>query len=446
MEKIMQYAWQWRLYGNKDLRLVDGRKIRIIDPGTLNKADGPDFFNAKIYLDGFELVGNVEIHVKASDWWRHNHHLDPSYSNIILHVVAVDDAQLTKSNGLIVPQLLFPLSPQLIELYSNLSADASLPPPMRCWHRLQELPPILLQDAIYSASFERIREKSSRIIETLRYLDGDISHTCIVAIARALGFGVNSQPFEQTALKLNLNHCARHADDTMQLDALVFGTAGLLSRLPKNADPYFYTLQSEFNFLSHKYSITALPPEIWKRSGVRPQNSPYRRLAYLARLLPHANSLMSRLEDAQCTIEKVAESLDMEFTDYWADHYTFGNSSPNVPKNALKDSSLQLLLINAIAPLTFAMGMIRGQVAQEEMAADLLTNLPPENNSITRDWIRVGIKPKNAFESQGLIQLRKQYCDCNKCLQCRIGNRLLRSQALPVLPVPRKTSATPAST
>lgn len=440
MEKMMQYAWKWRLYGNRDLRLTDGRKVRILDPGTFNTTSGPDFFNAKILLDGFEWAGNVELHVKASDWWRHNHHLDPAYAAIILHVVAVNDATLTRPDGIPVPQLLFPLTPQLTELYARLTADASLPPPLRCWHLLSTLPPLLTTDAISTAAFERLKDKGRHIISTLRRLDGDLTHSCVVAIARSLGYGVNSQPFEQTALRLNLNHCARHADDPMQLEAIVLGTAGLLERTPVNADTYFFQLQAEFRFLSHKYGITPLAPEIWKHAGIRPQSSPYRKLAYLARLLPIAhklvNGILTAKEDAALSL---IEMLDVDFTDsFWANHYNFGKPSAQVPAKALNDTSFQLLLINAIAPFQFAMGMLQNDVNLEDAATALLTSLPPEENSLIRDWRRVGIKPRDAFDSQGLIQLRKLYCDRNECLRCRIGNRLLRSHALPALPVPNQ--------
>lgn len=436
MEKILQYAWKWRLYGNSDLRLVDGRKVRIIDPGTLNTADGPDFFNAKILLDGFEWAGNVELHVKASDWWRHNHHLDPAYANIILHVVAVNDATLMRRNGMRVPQLLFPLSPQLIELYSRLTADASQPPPLRCWYKISQIPAILATDAVSSAAIERLRVKSERIIATLRRLNGDLAHTCIVALARSLGFGINSQPFEQLALRLNLNHCSRHADDSMQLDAIVLGTAGMLSHIPSTPHPYLLSLQSEFTFLSHKYDISPLPAKIWKTSGIRPQNSPLRRLAYLARLLPKASSLISRIQESQNTPQEIADILNIEFDGFWADHYTFNaQTSANTPKNALSDSSLQLIMINAIAPLIYALGTLQGQPRLEDEAIDILTSLPPENNTLIRDWQRAGIKPKDALDTQGLIQLRKEYCDRNECMRCRIGNRLMRSTALPALPV-----------
>ncbi len=439
MEKILQYAWKWRLYGNSDLRLTDGRKIRILDPGTLNTSDGPDFFNAKVIIDGFEWIGNVELHVRASDWWRHNHHLDPAYANIILHVVAVNDATLMRRDGLEVPQLHFPLSPYLIELYSNLTADASQPPPIRCWYKIGQVPVILTTDAINTAAIERLIAKSNRIISILRRLDGDLAHTCIVALARSLGFGLNSQPFEQLALRLNLNHCMRHSDDPMQLDALVFGTAGLLSRVPVDPHPYFRQLQSEFNFLAHKYEITPLQAKVWKTSGIRPPNSPVRRLAYLSRLIPKASSLLSRIQATNHTIEEISDILNIEFDGFWAEHFTFSEkTSSGVPQKALSDNSLQLIMINAIAPLLHALGILQGQTQLEETAIDLLTSIPPERNNIIRDWQRAGVKPRNALDTQGLLQLRKEYCDRNECLRCRIGNRLMRNSALPVLPVKDK--------
>lgn len=437
MEKILQYAWKWRLYGNRDLRLADGRTVRIIDPGVLNNADGPDFFNAKIILDGFLWAGNIEIHLKASDWWRHGHHTDPAYSNIILHVVAVDDARLTRPDGTEIPQLTFPLTPVITALYADLTADASKPPPLRCWNRLREVPQLLLTDAINSAAYERIEQKSQRVTDTLRRLDGDIAHTCLVTIARALGFGINADPFERTALALNLNYCGRHADDPLMLDAMVFGMAGLLGETSAASDAYASRLASEFRFLAHKYSLVPLPGHIWKRGGVRPANSPHRRLAYLSRLLPDARSLPDRIFSCGSDTTALRELLSMTFDGFWSGHYNFGDKRDRDLSQALSEDSLTLMLINAVAPLCHAFGRIQGDRALEERGADILDSLPAEKNTFIRDWQRADISPRSALESQGLLQLRKMYCDRNECLRCRIGNRLLRSAALPVLPVGR---------
>lgn len=435
MEKILQYAWKWRLYGNSDLRLADGRRFRILDPGSLNQGAGPDFFNAKIELDGFEWAGNVELHIRASDWWRHGHHLDERYSGIILHVVTVDDARLTRPDGREIPQFVFPLTPGTTELYMRLTADASQPPPVRCFHRLSDIPGLLLTDAMTSAAFERLVQKGRHILEVLRRLDGDAAHTCVVAVARALGFGVNAEPLERTAMALNLNYCARHADDPMQLDALVLGQSGLLSAAPPKPDEYFSRLRDEFAYLSHKYGIKPLPASIWTRGGVRPANSPYRRLAYLARLLPGCHSLLSRIMAVCPDVDALCSLFNVEFDGYWAEHYSFGPASGRDASVALGPDSVRLLLVNAVAPLVYAMGVLEGRRELEEQAVGILEALPPENNTYMRDWRRAGIKPGNAFFSQGLLQLRKMYCDCNECLRCRIGNRLMRAEALPALPV-----------
>lgn len=439
MEKILQYAWKWRMYGNENHRLVDGRTVCILDPGTLNTGSGPDFFNAKIMCDGFVWAGNVELHMRASDWWKHNHHLDEAYSNVILHVVAVDDARLTRKDGTEIPQLLFPLTPQMSELYVRLTTDASKPPPLRCWYKLSQIPKLLVTDAVSTAACERLAQKAQRITDTLRRLDGDMAHTCLVTLARALGFGTNAEPFERTALALNLNHCARHADNQDQIDAIIFGQAGLLDEAQWSQEQYPHMLASEFRFLAHKYRITSLPRSIWKRSGMRPANFPHRRLAYLARLIPDCHSLLSRILACGGDIDALKSMLITQFDGYWSCHYNFGKPQSKQMPEALSDSSLRLLLINAIAPLCHAFGQIQGDSRLRDTAIDILENLPPENNSLIRDWERVGIKPNDALSSQGLLQLRKMYCDRNECLHCRIGNRLMRSEALPALPVAAET-------
>lgn len=435
MEKILQYAWKWRLYGGEDQTLVDGRKVRILDPGLLNTADGPDFSNAKIRIDDCVWAGNVELHMRASDWWRHGHHLDEAYSSIILHVVAVDDARLTDRAGNEVPQLLFPLSPEICELYARLSVDASTPPPVRCWHKLHDMPQLLLSDAVRSAAYARLSSKADHILDNMQALGGDMAHACIAAVARALGFGANSEIFEQVGMKLDLNHCARHADDQLQLDALVFGTAGLLSGVAPQHDDYFDALYSEFGFLAHKYGMRPLPMSAWKRSGMRPANFPHRRLAYLARLIPGATSLLSRIKECGSDVEALCALFAMRFDGYWANHYSFGASSPRDTSEAMSESSLRLILINAVAPMLFASGVSTDKSELMETAVDMLEGLPPENNTYIRDWSRAGIKADSAFTSQGLLHIRKCYCERNECLRCRIGNRLMRQQALPSLPV-----------
>ncbi len=429
MEKVLQYAWQWRLYANPTVTLTDGRQATIIDPGQLNTNAGPDFFNAKIKIDGIEWVGNVELHIRASHWWLHHHHLDDAYSNIILHVVCIDDAQPSDKNGNLIPQLVFPLSQSIIDKYNSLTAPTSSLT-IRCATLINALPRLLLTDAIQTAAYTRLKEKAAKIIGYLSLSEGDWARAAFIAVARSIGFGLNSDPLESLAKSLNLNFCARHADNIMQLEAILFGQAGLLIP-PFNNDLYSQNLTQEYAFLARKYDMHPLPKEIWKMARTRPANFPFRRIAYLAHILSTSSSLLSRILDAGSDIDRLSEIFTHRFTGYWADHYQFCHTSPTASPTALSPDSTKIIIINAVAPLLSAHATLTGNRDEEETAIDILETLSPENNRYIRDWHYLGINPRSAFQSQGLLHIRRNLCDRHDCLHCRIGNKLIRQSATP---------------
>ena len=422
MERLTQYIWQHRLWPATDMFTVDGRKIHVIDPGRLNTDSGPDFFNAKIYIDGRLWAGDVEIHVRATDWHRHGHDGDPAYNSVILHVVDLDDGPITRPDGQTIPQMRMPCAPDFHLRYSQLvdAPAASLP----CASHIAALSPLHISDWISSLTYERIYAKTDRIDSILSRLHGDWESACYITIARALGFGINGEPFERLAFSLPLNIIGKHSDSLMAIEALLFGQSGLI--VPSD-DPYIAGLQREYAFLSHKFGLR--PPQSlgWKMARMRPANFPHRRIATLAAMLYGGFSMLSRILEIE-NLDRARLIFAPQLTGFWRNHYNFGAPSGSCPPS-LGLSSVTGLVINAVVPLQMAYGTAHDDRSLTDRAVELLQSLPPENNTIVDLFTRAGIRCRDAFTSQALIQLRRQYCEPRKCLYCRIGHRMLAARA-----------------
>ena len=422
MEQLMQYVWQHRLWCSEDMATVDGRRVRVLDPGLLNTDAGPDFFNAKVEIGGHVWVGNVEIHVRASDWHRHGHDRDRAYDNVVLHVVEHDDAPVTRTTGERIPQVVLRVSPRFGEHYASLvNARVQLP----CAAQLHSLPPIAVTDWLAALAFERLQAKVSRLRELCDLYNGSWEDVCYVALARTLGFGINNDALERLARRTPLRLLHKHSDSLLQLEALLFGQAGLLHEA--DDEPYVKQLRREYAFLANKFSLHPMEREAWKLFRIRPQNFPYRRIALLAHFVHGGFNLMQRIVEADD--EQLLRAIfDVELTGYWATHYTFGHATP-AATSALATSSIDIVLINLAAPLCRARGEQLGDCALADRAVELLEGLRPERNSIVATFAAAGITADSALTSQALIELRRNYCDTRKCLYCRIGHRLLSRAA-----------------
>ena len=424
MERLMQYVWQHRLLVQTDLVTVDGRKVSVIDPGRLNTDAGPDFFNAKVKIGEHLWVGDVEVHVRASDWHRHHHDGDKAYDSVVLHVVDKDDAQICRSNGEVIPQMQMACSPEFHIRYHELvdRADIDLP----CARELPALTPLHLTDWLTSLAYERIYSKADHIEELMKQYAGDWEQTCYVILARALGFGTNSEPMERLAMSLPLHFLRKHSDSEAAIEALLFGQGGFLEKAPK-CDPYVELLEREHKFFAHKFSLKPLQPLGWKMARMRPHNFPHRRIALLARLVATDSRLVRRIVEAE-NIEELRAIFSEPLTGYWATHFTFGPGSERTYE-CLSRSSVDILLINVAVPLMMAYGTMHGDEALCGRAVELLHEIPAESNSIVTLFMNAGIPCKNAFTSQALIHLRRNYCQTRKCLYCRLGHRLLAIRA-----------------
>lgn len=424
MEKLMQYVWKHRLWRSEDMVTNTGKKVRVVDSGLLNTDAGPDFFNAKIEIDGHMWVGNVEMHYRATDWKRHHHDSDKAYDSVILHVVAKDDAPVRRTNGELIPQLVLEVSPQFNADYASL-VGATIEVP--CATKIKQVPHLTIVEWVEGLAFERLHGKVERIHQLLDSFNGSWEDVCYVTLARNFGFGINNDAFERLARRTPLRLLGKHSDSVLQIEALLFGQAGMLDAQKPGMDSYYNQLCTEYAFLSNKFQLTPMEKESWKLFRIRPQNFPYRRIAMLAQFIEGGFRMMNRILEAEG--EKEMRSLfEVELSGYWTKHYTFGK--PNERATAtLSRSSTDIILINTVAPLLYAYGELTGNYEMTDKAIKLLEDLRAESNSIVSHFVAYGIDCPDALTSQALVQLKREYCDARKCIYCKIGHHLLSKAA-----------------
>lgn len=427
MEYLLHYTWQHRLYAAQPLVTTQGQRVEVIDAGVHNlNAVGPDFFNAKIKIDGLLWVGNVEIHERSSDWYRHHHHTDAAYNNVILHVVGAADQEVLTADGKQLPQLVIAMPPALKSRYEELINEATYPP---CYRIIPHVPAITVHAWMNRLTVERLEEKTQRMSGYLQQTSGNWERAFFINLARNFGFGTNADAFEQWAFTIDLQMVGKHRDNPHQVEAFFMGQAGLLGDevvQPPHRDAYYERLKAEYAFLRHKFGLTPINPSVWKFGRLRPQNFPYVRLSQLTQLYCSGRAALSELLKATTT-DEVCALLRVGVTPYWRTHYAFGLESKASDK-VLQRASLNLLVINTASPLFFAYGRAHSNDAITERAFEWLEQLPAERNYITRSWERAGLTVAHAADSQALIQLRRAYCERNDCLRCRFGAAYLHNK------------------
>jgi hypothetical protein len=403
------------------LSTTDGSPVEIIDTGTQNTDAGPDFFNSKIKIGDKLWAGNVEIHLSSADWVRHEHHLNPAYNSVILHVVEnfTSDIFNEKKQRITQMQIAIPES-----VRRNADALLRSNKVIPCNDRLKEIPTAPLRLWINALAVERLERKTNDIFAHLQRYKNSWDETFYVLLARNFGFGLNADAFERLALSLPFSYIQKHADKLHQVEALLFGQAGMLN--DKTAtDDYFLLLKREYEFLKQKFSLKNLDESLFKSLRVRPGGFPQVRIAQLAALLQHSGRLLSSVLDID-DFARLRLFFHVNASDYWQTHYSFGAATTKSSKYP-GDTSIDNLLINTAVPILFAYGKKNGADKYCDRALYFLESLKAERNSIIASFKEAGIQSKNAFETQALIQLKKEYCDKKKCLYCQIGYRLLKT-------------------
>lgn len=429
MEQLLHYVCKHKLFPLTELSTTQGRRVEVIDPGLHNSNAGPDFFNAKVKIDGTLWVGNIEIHDKASDWVLHGHDKDERYDNVILHVCGCVDAEVMNSKGEYLTQMVLSVPDSVINNYKELLSVDQYPP---CYQIIPSLARLTVHAWMSALQTERLSQKTEAIEERVKRCNGDWENAYFVTLARNFGFGINGDAFEEWALHIPLHAVDHHRDDLFQIEAIFMGQAGLLEldtipeRYQKDAlnDGYFAKLRKEYQYLAHKFGLKPMDYKLWRFLRLRPQNFPHIRISQLAYLYHQRRASLSQLLETY-SVKDAKEVLATAVTPYWEAHYTFGSTSVRNDKN-LSPFSLNLLCINTVVPILFAYGRHRGEEKYCDRGFDFLEQLKPENNHIIRLWQQCGLVVENAGDSQALIQLKKEYCDKKECLRCRFGYEYLK--------------------
>lgn len=421
-EDFLHFIWQFRLFSTSELYTTQGERLLILQTGTLNKNAGPDFSKAKLLIGSTTWVGNVEIHLKSSDWLLHQHQLDKAYDNVILHVVFENDKPIYRSDNTLVPTLVLKhlFSEQLFLNYQQLISNANDFP---CQKHIGDVDEFLIHNFLSRVLVERLVDKSTEVYEHLANLKNDWDEAFYHLMAKNFGFKVNAVPMQMLAQSLPQQLFAKHKNNPLQIEALIFGQAGFLNQEFQEAYPQ--SLKREYLFLQKKYDLVPLDVSVWKFLRMRPQNFPTLRLAQFAALILNSNHLFAKILaiDEVKDLQKIFEDLPVNL--FWKNHYHFNKPTLNVNLQ-LGKKSIENLLINSLSLAMFAYGKASDQQKYVDKSLVLLENLPAEKNAIIEQFTRFNVKVKSAFYSQAILHLKKKYCNEKKCLNCGVGIKILK--------------------
>lgn len=421
-EDFLHYVWQQQYFDKTDLVTSQNEAIHVLKPGFYNTDAGPDFYSARLKIGAEEWNGSVEIHIKASDWDRHQHQTDPKYNQVILHVVWENDRPATRADGTAIPaiELRGRVPLHLVNTYRQFLENRGKIP---CEPFLPQVPEIIKTAMQERVRMERLTDKAERVLALLARTGNDWEETAYAWLLSNFGFKINQNGMVRLATVLPYAILRRHRHQLPVLEALLLGQAGFLTENP--ADDYLIGQQKEFAYLRHKYNLpTGLQRSDWNFLRLRPANFPPVRLAQFAALLHRQEHLFANLL-AIDSLSAWLSYFQAKPSEYWQMHVLPGQETRRSPKG-LGKSSVQLLLINAVAPLLVAYGKYKNEDSYTEKAVALLEQLPPEDNHITRLYTDLDFYHQTAADSQALIQLNQLYCVPRKCLQCSIGNFILK--------------------
>jgi hypothetical protein len=420
-EDFLYFVWKFKLYRNYRLFDLEFDEIQVINPGIQNSNSGPDFSSAQIKTNEATWVGNVEVDIRSSDWYRHGHHLNKDFNNVVLQVVNIHDKQVFCENGRVIPVMEVDVKPGLIEKYNYFVHNKALIP---CADDIKTVDSFKIQLWLGNVLAERLNEKSGFILNILEQYKNSWEDTFYQLLARSFGFKVNSDPFEWLARSLPLKYLAKHKSNLIQIEALLLGQAGFLNS--EFDGIYYKTLQKEYQFLKSKYQLNPIENHLWKFMRIRPSNFPTIRISQFANLIFKSNALFSKVLEAE-SIDYLRSFFEVKASEFWDNHYHFEKETKSVQKQMGKDS-IDKLLINTIIPIVFVYGSTIGNDLIKEKAINFLEQIPSEKSTIINEWKKLKIQVPSAFYSQALIQQRKEYCAKSRCLECGIGIEIMKNK------------------
>ena len=414
--------WKNKLLLHDKLFTTQNEKVTIVNCGQSNDNSGPDFLNASLQIDQQLWYGNVEIHQKTSDWYAHEHETDTNYDAVILHVVYEDDVEVFMKNNKIIPTLELKgrIDEKLFQNYSSLISKKINW--IACGNQISTIDSFIVNNWLERLFFERLEKKSESILILLKNVNNDYEAVLFQMLAKNFGLKVNGEAFLNLSTSFDFSVLRKVWFDELQLAALLFGQAGFLEE--ESEVSYFNELRNEYHYLKHKYSLNPIDKKYFQFFRIRPNNFPTIRIAQLIALYVKCHNLFSRLMEIKKP-EEVYELLDVEVNIFWKTHYTFKKESKKSSKK-LSKSFINLLIINTIIPLKFVYCKSKNSLNENEIL-EMLESLHPEKNSIISNFEKLKVTIENSFKTQALLELYKGYCSKKRCLDCVIGNQLLKS-------------------
>lgn len=420
-EDFLHYLWKFKYFNTLDLKTTSGESITIVNVGQYLEQAGPDFFNAQIRIDNQKWAGNVEMHLKSSDWYIHHHENDPAYENVILHVVWEHDVAIYRSDNSIIPvlELKHYVAPKTVINYNVLRSVKSW---LYCENQLAGLDQFLLRHWQERLFVERLEQKTKPISNWLTQTSSDWEAVFFWMLSQNFGLNTNGDQFFAIVSSIPFSIIRKEASNLANIEALLFGNAGLLDT--EKEDHYFTDLKFRYTYLLQKYQLTKpilAPVQFFKH---RPDNFPTIRLSQLAVLWHTHSNLFSKI-CATNSLDSMYQLLQVTASPYWLDHYQFDKLSPKKNKQ-LSKPFMDLLIVNTIVPIRFTYAQSHGKDNSQDLV-DLLQYLSPEKNGTIDKFNYFGIATTNAFETQSLLQLKKEYCNKSKCLSCAIGIEVIKN-------------------
>ena len=420
-EDFLHYVWQNKKFNFANLQTAQGEFLQIINSGYYLNQSGPDFFNAQIIINDQRWAGNVEIHLKSSDWYLHQHENDPSYNNVILHVVWQHDVSVYQKNSIEVPVLELKnyVDKVLIDNYITLKTKKNW---INCENTINTIPHFVFKNWKEKLFVERLEKKSKPILDFLQINNNDWEATFFCFLAKNFGLNINGESFFQLAQSIPFSIIRKESFDVTYLEALLFGQSDLLPELPQ--DNYTKDLIAIYDYLCLKYKLEKKPIFPVEFFRLRPNNFPTIRLAQLAMTYFTHRNLFDTIINAKNVFE-IYQIFELDVSSYWQAHYNFDKPS-KVKRKLFSKSFINLIIINTILPIKFSHSIIHGKELSDELIY-FLENIDPEENSIINKFKLLQVGCNNAFDSQSMLQLKNEYCSTNKCLDCAIGLHLLKN-------------------
>jgi hypothetical protein len=423
-EDFLHFIWSFQLFDHIDLRTVEGDPVQVISAGNKNTNSGPDFNEAQVRIAGNLWIGNVELHVQTKEWFLHQHQFDPAYSNVILHVVFKHDyPKWNKEEHASIP--IVELKDRIdLHKYAEWEKLKNQNKWIPCESLINRVPSVLLKQMVTRAAIERLQRKVNDIEAILARTRGNWEHVLVHLLLASFGAKVNKNAFQTLALLLPFPLIKRFESDPFKLQALLFGSSGLLDQ--DFFDEYPLSLKREYEFLCRKYDLIKMNKEQWKFMRMRPSNFPSLRIAQLAAIFSTWTYITS-LIFYDTGISKLEKALRIDTHPYWKNHYRF-DCKARVNNIKMGEQMTNTILINAIAPFIYTHAHHHVDDSAKDRALTLMEILKPEVNSIITKWKKLVDCGQNSLETQGLIELKNKYCSFKKCLSCKVGVWILNSK------------------